>query len=153
MTGTLRGKTVLAMIDATPTSRCGSLTRSLGPAPSRLHGLFSTCSERRESRSGCTTRPSSLTTPLQSSAVGILGTSTFGAQLDVNFEDLDLMAMGPIAKDVSAAFDEYWNDELAIPVRALVSEEPAPKDVEEARRDRREGGNPEETETQKVEGV
>jgi len=63
-----------------------------------------------------------------------IGDEYFEAQHDVNFEDLDLMAMGPIAKEVSAAFDEYWNDDLAIPIRALVSQEPARKDVEEARR-------------------
>ena len=63
-----------------------------------------------------------------------IGDEYFEARLDVNFEDLDLMAIGPIAKEVSAAFDEYWNDDLAIPIRALVSQEPARKDVEEARR-------------------
>ena len=31
-------------------------------------------------------------------------------------------------------FDEYWNHELAIPIRAFVSDEPARKDLEEARR-------------------
>jgi putative cardiolipin synthase len=62
-----------------------------------------------------------------------IGDEYFDAQRDVNFEDLDLMAVGPIAKDVSAAFDEYWNHELAIPIRAFVSDEPARKDFEEAR--------------------
>jgi cardiolipin synthase C len=63
-----------------------------------------------------------------------IGDEYFDAERDVNFADLDLMAMGPIAQDVSAAFDEYWNHELAIPIRAFVSEEPARKELEEARR-------------------
>ena len=63
-----------------------------------------------------------------------IGDEYFQAQHDVNFEDIDLMALGPIAKEVSAAFDEYWNHELAIPIRAFVSREPATGDVQKARR-------------------
>ena len=62
-----------------------------------------------------------------------IGDEYFQAQHDVNFEDLDLMAMGPIAKEVSAGFDEYWNHELAIPIRTFVSQEPAAEDVQNAR--------------------
>jgi len=50
-----------------------------------------------------------------------IGDEYFQAQHDVNFEDMDIMAVGPIAKEVSAGFDEYWNHELAIPIRAFVS--------------------------------
>ena len=53
-----------------------------------------------------------------------IGDEYFQAQQDVNFADLDIMAMGPIAKEVSAGFDEYWNHELAIPIRAFVSKAP-----------------------------
>ena len=62
-----------------------------------------------------------------------IGDEYFQAQQDVNFEDMDLMAMGPIAKEVSTGFDEYWNHELAIPIRAFVSREPAAEDVQKAR--------------------
>ena len=62
-----------------------------------------------------------------------LGDEYFQAHGDVNFEDMDLMAMGPIAKEVSAGFDEYWNHELAIPIRAFVTREPPTEDVEKAR--------------------
>ncbi len=62
-----------------------------------------------------------------------IGDEYFQAQQDVNFEDMDLIAMGPIAKEVSAGFDEYWNHELAIPIRAFVSQEPAAEDVQKAR--------------------
>jgi cardiolipin synthase C len=63
-----------------------------------------------------------------------IGDEYFDAQHEVNFEDLDLMAMGPITKGVSSAFDEYWNHELAIPIRAFVSQEPTRKELDEARR-------------------
>ena len=63
-----------------------------------------------------------------------IGDEYFQAVHDVNFEDINLMALGPITKEVSAAFDEYWNYELAIPIRAFVSQEPATGDIEKARR-------------------
>jgi putative cardiolipin synthase len=62
-----------------------------------------------------------------------IGDEYFQAHGDVNFEDMDLMAIGPIAKEVSAGFDEYWNHELAIPIQAFVSQEPAAKDIQKAR--------------------
>jgi putative cardiolipin synthase len=62
-----------------------------------------------------------------------IGDEYFQAQHDVNFADLDLMAVGPITKEVSAGFDEYWNHELAIPIQAFVSQFPAEEDVSKAR--------------------
>ena len=35
------------------------------------------------------------------------------------FADDDVFAAGPIVKELSATFDEFWNSEMAIPVRAL----------------------------------
>jgi len=43
----------------------------------------------------------------------------FGARHDVNFGDLDTLAIGPVVKDVSNQFDTYWNDEYAAPVPAF----------------------------------
>jgi len=63
-----------------------------------------------------------------------IGDEYFQAHGDVNFEDMDIMAVGPIAKEVSAGFDEYWNHELAIPIQAFVSQEPAAEDIQKARR-------------------
>ena len=50
-----------------------------------------------------------------------LGDSYFGSGDKSNFVDLDVLAAGPIVRDMSASFDRYWNDELAYPVQALVS--------------------------------
>jgi putative cardiolipin synthase len=49
----------------------------------------------------------------------------FSARDDLNYQDLDLMAAGPIAKQVSAAFDQFWNDPLAVPIEAYVSNDDA----------------------------
>ena len=43
----------------------------------------------------------------------------FAAREDVNFGDLDVMAIGPIVSDVSAMFDSYWNHERAAALAAF----------------------------------
>lgn len=35
------------------------------------------------------------------------------------FIDFDMLAAGPVVKEVSASFDEYWNHELAVPMEYL----------------------------------
>ncbi len=35
------------------------------------------------------------------------------------FIDFDMLCSGPIVREVSASFDRYWNNELAIPIEAL----------------------------------
>ena len=43
----------------------------------------------------------------------------FGAREDAKFGDLDVLAIGPVVKEVSAMFDSYWNHERAAPVAAF----------------------------------
>jgi len=43
---------------------------------------------------------------------------------DHNFLDLDLLAAGPIVRDLSKSFDAYWNSEYAYPVAAIASPGP-----------------------------
>jgi len=43
----------------------------------------------------------------------------FGAREDAKFGDLDVLAIGPVVKEVSATFDSYWNHERAAPVAAF----------------------------------
>ena len=43
----------------------------------------------------------------------------FGARTDVNFGDLDVLAIGPIVQEVSSMFDLYWNHKAALPMPAL----------------------------------
>jgi putative cardiolipin synthase len=48
-----------------------------------------------------------------------IGDAYFDAGKDTNFRDLDLIAIGPVVKDASHAFDEYWNCDAAYPVKAF----------------------------------
>ncbi|MDB5872276.1 MAG: cardiolipin synthetase (Cardiolipin synthase)-like protein [Ramlibacter sp.] len=52
-----------------------------------------------------------------------LGDAYFGGDGQSNFIDLEVLAVGPVVRVMSASFDRYWNDELAYPVQALVSTE------------------------------
>ena len=48
-----------------------------------------------------------------------IGDAYFDASNDTNFRDLDLIAIGPVVKQASHAFDEYWNCDAALPVQAF----------------------------------
>jgi len=43
------------------------------------------------------------------------------------FLDFDMLAVGPIVKEVSAEFDTYWNHKLAVPMAALFNEDDTEK--------------------------
>jgi putative cardiolipin synthase len=63
-----------------------------------------------------------------------IGSEYFDANPDLAFADLDVMAMGSVAKDVSSVFDRYWNSELAYPASVLPKEDPpTPAKVRELR--------------------
>ena len=64
-----------------------------------------------------------------------IGAEYFGAGDEFNFYDVDIMAVGPITREVSAVFDDYWNCVLAVPINALVSRRPTADDHKSARRD------------------
>jgi len=63
-----------------------------------------------------------------------IGNEYFEADPELEFADLDVLAMGPAAREVSTAFDLYWNSELACPVSALVEERLSAGQVMEKRR-------------------
>lgn len=50
-----------------------------------------------------------------------LGDTYFGQSEGVNFVDIDVLAAGRIARDLSRSFDQYWNNPLAYPVQALMT--------------------------------
>lgn len=59
-------------------------------------------------------------------AVGIaggrnLGETYFGQSSGTNFVDIDVLAAGRIARDLSRSFDLYWNNPLAYPVQSLMT--------------------------------
>lgn len=48
-----------------------------------------------------------------------IGNPYFGLSKKYNFRDLDVFTLGPVVKEISTAFDEYWNAELAYPGHLL----------------------------------
>ncbi len=63
-----------------------------------------------------------------------IGNEYFDADPDLAFSDLDVMAIGPVVKEVSSIFDRYWNSELAYPALVLLKgEPPTPEKIEELR--------------------
>jgi len=63
-----------------------------------------------------------------------MGNEYFDADPDLAFSDLDVMAIGSVGKEVSAAFDLYWNSELAYPVSVLIGKPPTPEEIKQKRR-------------------
>jgi putative cardiolipin synthase len=60
-----------------------------------------------------------------------IGDEYFSANPLVEFGDLDVLVVGPIVNDVSASFDEYWNNRLARPIAALHPREPTARELDE----------------------
>jgi putative cardiolipin synthase len=48
-----------------------------------------------------------------------LGNEYMGLNETFNFHDLDVLAVGPAARQASAIFDRFWNSEMVTPVAAL----------------------------------
>ena len=59
-----------------------------------------------------------------------IGNEYFDADPDLAFGDLDVMAIGPVARRVSASFDQYWNSELAYPVTLLKGRDPTQEEID-----------------------
>lgn len=58
-----------------------------------------------------------------------IGDEYFGAPGSATFGDLDVIGIGPVVRDVSSMFDEYWNHRAALPMPALTR---MPDDLETA---------------------
>ncbi len=50
-----------------------------------------------------------------------LGDAYFGTADGSNFVDMDILAVGPVVRQMSDSFDRYWNNPLAYPVQSLIS--------------------------------
>jgi len=53
-----------------------------------------------------------------------VGDEYYGADLNVGFQDLDVLAAGPVVREASAEFDRYWNSEFAYPAASLLAPPP-----------------------------
>jgi putative cardiolipin synthase len=79
---------------------------------------------------------------LADSAVAVLGGRNigddyFGVDEKLNFRDLDVLAVGPAAKEAGDAFDMYWNSPAAVPITVLLKEPVAETALEKRRQELR----------------
>ena len=58
----------------------------------------------------------------------------FGLDDGANFRDMELLIGGPVVALVSAAFDEYWNNDWSMPIEMLSHLNPSPVTLHEAER-------------------
>jgi putative cardiolipin synthase len=63
----------------------------------------------------------------------------FGLHSEANFRDLELLVGGPIVKEVSTSFDDYFNDDWSLPMDMVTHIEPNYVDLDAARHVRNPG--------------
>ena len=49
-----------------------------------------------------------------------IGDIYYGVNTIANFRDLDVLAVGPVVRDLSGVFDRYWNSPSTVPIAAIV---------------------------------
>jgi putative cardiolipin synthase len=64
-----------------------------------------------------------------------IGSEYFEAHSQFAFVDLDIFAAGPVAPQVSASFDQYWNNELSYPLSTLVEQTPTAEEIDALKRE------------------
>ena len=57
-----------------------------------------------------------------------IGNEYFEADPHLDFNDLDVICVGPVVQGVSSSFDEYWNSPLSYPAESIISKEINSKD-------------------------
>jgi putative cardiolipin synthase len=62
-----------------------------------------------------------------------VGNNYFNLDTASNFRDFDVLIVGSVTHDASAAFDEYWNSALSVPASALVARDPTPAEFDRLR--------------------
>jgi putative cardiolipin synthase len=107
---------VLAALDAHPNIEVRLFNPFVPRAPRWLGYLtdFSRANRRMHNKS--------FTADNQVTIIGgrNVGDEYFGATSGVLFTDVDVMAAGPVVRDVSDSFDQYWRSQSSYPVRLLL---------------------------------
>ena len=49
-----------------------------------------------------------------------IGDIYYGVDTVANYRDLDVLAVGPVVRDLSGVFDRYWNSPSTVPIAAIV---------------------------------
>ena len=63
-----------------------------------------------------------------------IGDEYFSRDPNLEFQDIDVLAVGPVARQVSVSFDEYWNNELSYPISLLLDTLPTEAEVAERKK-------------------
>ena len=63
-----------------------------------------------------------------------IGDEYFEADPELAFLDLDVLAVGPVAGEVSASFDQYWNNQLSYPISTLVESTLTPQEIDQRKK-------------------
>ncbi len=61
-----------------------------------------------------------------------IGDHYFEVHTKTNFRDLDVAAVGPVVRDISAVFDRFWNGDWSVPVVDVAGRSPATGEMEAA---------------------
>lgn len=61
-----------------------------------------------------------------------LGDEYFDAEPNLNFTDIDMLSVGPVAEQLGHSFDQYWNSALSKPIDEFLSQ-PSAKDLAKTR--------------------
>jgi putative cardiolipin synthase len=62
-----------------------------------------------------------------------LGDEYFDAEPNLNFTDIDLLGVGPVAEQLGHSFDQYWNSALSKPIGDFLLTQPDARDLRESR--------------------
>jgi putative cardiolipin synthase len=63
-----------------------------------------------------------------------LGDEYFDADQAFNFTDIDLLGAGPVAEQLAQSFDQYWNNQLSVPIQRFLWWQPKPSGLDKARK-------------------
>ena len=62
-----------------------------------------------------------------------LGDEYFDAEPNLNFTDIDMLSVGPVAEQLGHSFDQYWNSALSRPITDFLWREPDANDLRASR--------------------
>lgn len=62
-----------------------------------------------------------------------LGDEYFDAEPNMNFTDIDMLGIGPVAEQLGQSFDQYWNSALSKPIEQFLSSKPTAQDLRDTR--------------------
>nr|WP_155736159.1 phospholipase D family protein [Pseudomonas chlororaphis] len=62
-----------------------------------------------------------------------LGDEYFDAEPNLNFTDIDILGIGPVAEQLGHSFDQYWNSALSKPIGEFMSRLPSARELANTR--------------------